>query len=102
MKTAALVLLTAPALATLTSCLPPDQGQDLGQTFRQADAVSCEEQRRSLELAVESYRAIQGVLPTKEADLVPKFLVSETPDYDIDANANIVPTLVGRCGAATG
>ena len=84
-------------MPVLASCLPPDRGQSLGDGILGADNMSCQEQRRALELAVEAYRAQNGVLPTSEADLVPTFVVTVTPDFEIAANADVVPTLTGRC-----
>lgn len=88
-------ILMVPLLA---SCLPPDRGQGLGDSLLGADTVSCQEQRRTLELAVEAYRARYGTLPTSEDDLVPGFVVTNTPDFDIAADAAVVPSLTGRCG----
>jgi hypothetical protein len=87
-------ILLVPVLA---SCLPPDRGQDLGDGILGADSVSCQEQRRALELAVEAYRAKFGTLPASEADLTPTFVVTATPDFEIAANADVVPSLTGRC-----
>jgi hypothetical protein len=86
------------AVPVLSACLPPDTGDSLGDTFGQADTVACEDQLRTLELAVESFRALEGRLPISEADLVPRYLVSETPDYDISPGAEVVPSMRGRCG----
>jgi hypothetical protein len=92
------VAVLAMAVPALSACLPPDAGDSLGDTFGQADTVACDDQLRTLELAVESYRALEGRLPTSEADLVPRYLVSETPDFDIAADAEVVPSMRGRCG----
>lgn len=91
----ALIILVALPLAA--SCMPPDRGADLAQSIGKTDAVACEEQQRSLELAIESFRALNGRLPTDESELVGMFIVNEVPDYDVGANGSVVPSLTGRC-----
>jgi hypothetical protein len=97
MKIRFAALLTLIALPVAASCMPPDRGADLAQSIGDADAVACDEQSHSLELAIESFRALNGRLPTDESELVGVFIVSEVRDFDVGANGTVIPSLTGRC-----
>jgi hypothetical protein len=84
-------------LPVAASCMPPDRGADLAQSIGDADAVACDEQSHSLELAIESFRALKGRLPTDESELVGTFIVSEVSDFDVGPNGSVIPSLTGRC-----
>jgi hypothetical protein len=97
MKARYTALAALSVLPVAASCMPPDRGADLAASIGNADAVACEEQHQSLELAIESYRALNGRLPTDESELVGSFIVNEVPDYDVGDNGSVIPSLTGRC-----
>jgi general secretion pathway protein G len=57
----------------------------------QGKASTCAADKKTLETAVEAFYAQNGLasIPT-EAGLVPSFLHSTSPNYDIDATGNVV------------
>ncbi len=62
-----------------------------------AATLSCDAERRTLEVAVEAYTLIEGGAPTTEADLVGDYLREESTLFDLDPAGTIVPAPGSTC-----
>jgi general secretion pathway protein G len=51
----------------------------------QGKKSTCDSDKKTLEVAVEAYYAKYNVDPASEADLIPGFVKSDSPNYDIAA-----------------
>lgn len=64
----------------------------------EADSAACDADRRTVEVAVEAYTALNGEPPAGEDDLVAQQLLGEASTmFDLDDTAAIVPAPGGPC-----
>jgi hypothetical protein len=65
--------------------------------IQEAKAQLCDTERKTLEVAVEAYVAMNGDVPATEADLIPMLLRTEVTGYDLDAAGNVLPAPGSAC-----
>jgi general secretion pathway protein G len=53
----------------------------------QGKKSTCDSDKKTLEVAVEAYYAKYNVDPGSEADLIPGFVKSNSPNYDVSSGA---------------
>jgi inosine-uridine nucleoside N-ribohydrolase len=72
---------------------PPDQG-----IVQQSNAAVCDVERKTLEIALEAYYAMNGSYPVAESDLVTSGLLrEESVGLDIAPDGVIVPAAGAGC-----
>lgn len=76
-----------------------EQVDDGLQAVPVANALSCDTERRTIEMALQAYEAVVGSAPSSEADLVTQgILREESALYDLDPTGAIVPATGSSCG----
>jgi hypothetical protein len=69
-----------------------------GQVFQQVSSQVCGVERRTIELAVEAFYAIEGRYPTTERELVDaQVLREEVTSYDVAPDGVITPAPGSTC-----
>lgn len=66
------------------------------EAIDEADALTCDADRRTLEQAVEAFTLLEGRPPATEAELVPDFVREESERFDVVDGA-VVATAGGAC-----
>ena len=66
----------------------------------QGKQSTCDSDRKTLEVAVEAYFANNNADPASEADLIPSFVKSDSPNYDIAAGGVISPSQLNPNGCS--
>lgn len=75
-----------------------DQAIDAASNVSVGSAEVCAAERKVIEIAIEAYTTLEGVLPQSEADLVARqYLAGESKLLDVDASGAIVPALGSSC-----
>lgn len=62
-----------------------------------AATLSCDTERRTLEVAIEAYTLLVGGAPPTEAGLVGDYIREESTLFDLDATGAIVPAPGSAC-----
>ncbi len=64
----------------------------------QGKKSTCDSDKKTLEVAVEAYYAKYNVDPASEADLIPGFVKSDSPNYNVSAGAIVAaPSNANGC-----
>lgn len=92
--------LTASFIAATTSLMlggcMVEKAKESTEDIDQATSVQCSEERRVMEMAVESFTLLVGHIPT-ETEMVPDYLRVESPYFDVDAVGNVVASPGSAC-----
>jgi type II secretion system protein G len=69
----------------------------VGGVTNTGEDAACKADKKTLETAIEAYRAQEGSYPANEAALVPGFLHSASDNYDIGPGNQAVAQASGDC-----
>ncbi len=95
-RTRTLTLLPVLA-AAVAGCGYAERARENAESVGQASAVNCVTERETFQLAMESYLILEAKAVAVETDMVPRYLRTLSPLWDIDAAGNIVPQPGGGC-----
>ena len=94
----ALLALTAGCADDGDTIDDPIDVAEVGVTaIGQADTLACDQDRSTLEAAVEAYTELNGVPPASEADLVGAWLRTGVQRYDLAADGTVVAAPGSSC-----